>query len=517
MIKKPSILIILDGWGENREPDGNAIHAAFPAFFLSLQKQYAHAVLSASGASVGLPDQMISNSAVGHLTIGAGRIIKQPITQFLAAIQNKTFDTTYSILDKKLAELAQQKKNVHIISILSEAGIHGHIKLLESIIAVAAKYPIQIYIHAILDGRDTPPFSGIDYITELLEYCALHKNTHLATLHGRFFALDRDYHWDRVLKTVETMIAATPYASSWKEYLDDCYKNGITDEFIPPVSLFKKSVIAEGDGIIFATIREDRSRELVSYFLNAPDLPLKNDNRTPPPKIKINIPPFAWCITGISLHPQLDTLPLLKRDAIENSLVDVLCHSGLSILEIAETEKYAHVTYFISGGHEKPYQNEKRVLVQSLPVAHLAAHPEMRAYEITKTILSSLEKNEADFYIVNFANADMVGHTGNFEAIKKAITVLDDCLSKIVPAFMERDGNVFITGDHGNADTKITKDDKPITGHSAAPVPFIHISQQTRDIGKLPLNTLADIAPYILKVLDIPIPKEMIKRESDNV
>ena len=497
---KPTALIILDGFGHRDESLHNAIHNAKKPTFDYLEHHYPHTLLKASGTAVGLLDGYIGNSQVGHLTIGSGRITPQAVKRIHGAIDDRSFFSN-PILLEQLHKLARTQNSLHIMGLLSDAGVHSHIKHLFALIEAARNAGVhKIIVHVFLDGRDVPPQSAQKYLHTLQTF--LKNNELIGSIHGRFYAMDRDKNWQRVEKTYRTLTEKqTSEPVEWQTILDKNYEHGITDEFIPPTQLNPTAPIETGDGIIFFNFRADRARQLTATFVDDTFKEFKLH------KIK---PLFFITLTQYSRA--LQTEVLYSMQAISNTLKDVLSDYGKTIVSVAETEKYAHITYFFTGGREREIPGEQRILVPSLQEKDYIQHPCMSAKEITQAVIESLKSNPKDFYLINYANADMVGHSGNMDATVKAVECLDVQLKKLYNEIVEqRDGTLFITADHGNAEQMFDpQSNQPRTAHTINPVPFLMINKKLKDKDiQLPLKELSDIAPFILRQLDIPIPPEM--------
>lgn len=497
MKANPTALIILDGFGYREEKKYNAIaHARMP-YFNAWWQTYRHAILQASGPAVGLPDNMIGNSEVGHLTIGAGRVFDQPMKIWLDSITDGSFEQNKT-LQKECEKLIAVEGRLHIIGLLSDAGVHGHEQQLHAIIKYAAKAGIKkIIVHAILDGRDVAPQSAHDYLHRLEQITKQYDQHHvvIGSIHGRFYSMDRDNHWDRIEKSyrVLTQQPLVPY-ESWQRVLERHYAHNITDEFIVPTPLCDDVILHNGDGIIFCNIRPDRARQLTMCFVDSEKIPfiIKPLNLT-------------FFITPVDYGGNIKTEVLFEKEKISNTLKDVLAEHGKTIFTIAETEKYAHVTYFFRGHHEKPVATETLHMIPSLELPTYVLHPEMSAQEITDAVVQSLENNSADFYLINYANADMVGHSGDFNATIKAVEYLDQQLGVLYEEIVQkRDGTLYITADHGKAEDMFDEiSGQPRTAHTDNSVPFLIIKNGTDNSSDLELKELADIAPFILRNMGI--------------
>jgi len=509
----PTALVILDGFGYRSEKKYNAIAHAHMPHFKKWWDEYPHAILNASGSFVGLPDNMIGNSEVGHITIGAGRIISQPIKVWLESIADGTFKHN-PVLIEQLEKLHSVGGALHILGLLSDAGIHMHEQPMQAVIEAAVKAGIKkIVVHPFLDGRDVPPRSAHDYMQRLAQLSKYynHGQVIIGSVHGRFYAMDRDHHWDRIEKSYRVLTEKQhePY-ESWERVLERSYVHNITDEFILPTQLTEQAVIHNGDGIIFCNVRPDRARELTASFVipGHPELVEGFDHFIVKP---LNL---TFFITPVAYDTHLSTTVLFQRKHILNTLKDVLAHHGKTIFAIAETEKYAHVTYFFRGENEEAVSTETRHMVPSLNAKNYLTHPEMRAEQITQTVIASLQENPADFYLINYANADMVGHSGNFGATIQALEFLDKQFGALYEVIVEKmDGTLYITADHGKAEDMFDEAIKqPRTAHTNNPVPFIMIKKGAiSDNAVLPLTELSDIAPFILQNMKLEVPVEMLR------
>lgn len=488
MNKKPVLLIILDGFGYRQQNENNAIALANMPHFKQWLFEYPSTLLKASGIAVGLPEGSMGNSQVGHLTIGAGRIIKQPLSIINESLENGSFFSNQKLLEP-LQQLKYSNNTLHIMGLLSDAGVHSSIEHLFAFVKVALEQKIQkIIIHPFLDGRDAPPQSASKYLTQLQEFIENKPSVEIGTIHGRFWAMDRDNNWDRTKKSYEVLTKPNEIQySSWQDLLSNCYKQGITDEFVPPTQIKQENYIKPNDGIIFFNYRPDRARQLTECFINPDIAHIKN---------KL---PFSFFITPVSYGHALHTTILFKQPIIDGTMKEHISKKGKTIFSIAETEKYAHVTYFFDGGKEKTFLNERRILVPSIKIKNYIDNPCMSAPEITKHIIDSLQANPADFYLINYANADMVGHSGNLAATIKAVECLDKQLYQLYQQVIERmDGIMFITADHGKAEDMGR--DVPKTAHTTNPVPFVMIKRELKNKQiNLPLHGLSDIARFILQ------------------
>lgn len=502
-ITAPIGLVILDGFGYSYDQQHNAITKETAPYFFSLLEKYPYALLHASGKYVGLPNGMIGNSEVGHLTIGAGRVIEQPAQGITRMIDSgKIFSN--KTLSKHFNNLKKTGGRLHILGLLSDAGSHALENHLIAIFECAVRHDVQeILIHPILDGRDTLPKSATQYLTRLEGIIKKFKRGTIASLHGRFYAMDRDQEWERTEKSYHTLtMPQTTTSSTWQEALEKSYVAGITDEFFIPVQLHERSAIEQSDGIIFCNFREDRARQLTLALIKPQLTPLSIIKKT-----------GAWMITAIEYMPNLGTSILYKTKVIKNTLFDILEQHQKKLFSIAETEKYAHITYFFNGGKETIRKNETRILIPS--VRHQTTYadtPEMSAPAITRSVIDSLEHSDTDFYLINYANPDMVGHSGDFKATREAIKCIDTQIKILIDYFINRhNGTLFITADHGKAECMWDAETQQIkTAHTTKPVYFLLINEQNAFKNKtIAISELSHIAPLILTAMSIKKPQEM--------
>lgn len=501
MHKTPIALVILDGLGYREETQFNAVFHAYTPTLDHWLATYPHTLLKASGKAVGLLENYMGNSEVGHLTIGSGRTIPQAISIIHETIDNKSFFSNKLLLNK-LNNIKERCSTLHIMGLLSDAGVHAHEKHMYAFLDAASQSGIkQIMVHPFLDGRDTPPQSAALYLERLEKILATIGNGKIGSIHGRFYAMDRDNNWKRTEKSYRILTEKQDQQfDTWQEALEYYYKQGITDEFIPPTQLRTMHVIHDNDGIIFCNYRADRARQLTACFVDS------TFNHFPVKKYDL-----SFFITATN-YGTLPTDILFPQQPIRNTLKEILSRSGKSLYTIAESEKYAHVTYFFSGGREEPFPQEERILIQSIPAKNYINYPEMSAQKITDAVIQSLNTNPKDFYLINYANPDMVAHSGNFEATVKAIECVDQELKKLYEIIVKKmNGILYVTADHGNAEEMFDeKSGQPKTAHTNNPVYFIMIQQglENKNIS-LPLKTIANIAPFILKQMHIEIPQEM--------
>lgn len=499
MTPRPITLVILDGWGERKETSYNAIAAARKPNWDKLCAQYPHTLISGSGRCVGLPDNQMGNSEVGHLNMGAGRIVYQDLTRIDSAIQTGEF-FNHKVLCEALEKANQSGKAVHVMGLLSPGGVHSHEKHIQALITLAARHKVKsLYIHAFLDGRDVPPRSAAASLESLQAHCNEKHCGQIVSLIGRYYAMDRDKRWDRVQKAYNLIVSAQAAftAADAVKGLKLAYERGETDEFVQPTRL-NPVTVNDGDVVIFMNFRADRARELTQAFIQ-PDFTEFSREKWP------QLDEFICLSEYDSLFKVSVAYPPLKMN---NILGEYLSQLGLTQLRIAETEKYAHVTFFFNGGIEQPYPGETRILVPSPKTATYDLQPQMSAPELTERLMYEIQSQAYDVIICNFANADMVGHTGNFDATVKAIETLDKCLGKIFHALQQAQGELIITADHGNAEKMFdNENNQPHTAHTNDPVPFIYAGRKAiinKENGKL-----SDIAPTILYLLGLPQPHEM--------
>lgn len=501
-LKHPTALVILDGFGYHKNSLYNAISQAKKPNLDAWFSHYPHALLKASGHAVGLLDNYMGNSEVGHMTIGAGRIVQQPISLIHDAIIDKSFFKN-PVLVEKLAALKKSGDALHIMGLVSDGGVHSDIEHLYAFLDAAHQHGIKyVYIHAFLDGRDTPPRSAMTYLNQLDQALTLFEFGSIGSLHGRFYAMDRDKNWDRTEKSYRILTENQDTPQCWQDALEKQYAQGTTDEFFIPTQLDPTSTIQQGDGVIFFNIRADRARQLAAAFVD----PIFNYF----PVKKLNL---SFFMTPVPYASDLKTDVLYKPVSVNNVLEDVLAGNNKTIFSIAETEKYAHVTYFFNGGREQPTPTETRILIPSIKSHDYINNPEMRAREITDAVLASLTSDPKDFYLINYANADMVGHSGNLAATVAAIECLDSELKRLYDQVVERmNGTLYITADHGNAEEMIDPaTHEPKTSHTTNPVPFIMLQKGISPSMKLPLCELSDIAPFILRTMGLDVPEEMTR------
>ncbi len=501
---RPLALIILDGWGYREETQANAIALAHTPNWNALWEHYPHALIEASGHSVGLPNGQMGNSEVGHLNMGAGRIVHQDLTHIELAVSDGSFFTN-SILTQAIDQAVKTHKAIHILGLLSPGGVHSHEQHIQAIIKLAAEHhATRVYIHAFLDGRDTPPRSAELSLTTLINDCRNLNCGEIASIIGRYYAMDRDKRWERTQEAYDllTLGKAKYEATDAITALHLAYARGESDEFVKATRIRKNdsqqlTTINDGDTVIFMNFRADRARQLTHAFM---DNPFSGFLCVKSPKVTF--------VTLTEYDASLPVLVAFPPKPLTNILGEYLSNLGLRQLRIAETEKYAHVTFFFNGGIEKPYPGEDRILIPSPKVATYDLQPEMNAPEMTDRLITEIKKQQYDIIICNFANADMVGHSGNLPATIKAIEALDTCLGKLVSALQTVGGEALITADHGNAEIMFDNHtQQPHTAHTQQLVPFIYIGHKAVTIN--PNGLLSDIAPTMLYLWGIPKPEEM--------
>ena len=501
---KKALLMILDGWGIGSHGKGDVIFQTPTPLMDSLNAKYPHSELLASGENVGLPDGQMGNSEVGHLNIGAGRIVYQDLVKINRACADGSIMKSPEVVSAY--EYAKKNgKGLHLMGLTSTGGVHSSLDHLFKLIDIAGEYGIsdKTYVHCFMDGRDTDPKSGKGFIADLVKHCEP-TGAHVASIIGRFYAMDRDKRWNRVKVAYDQLVEGKGrQVTDMMEGVQSCYdtdsedhKN--TDEFMEPlVNANCDGRIKEGDVVIFFNYRNDRAKEL-TVVLTQQDMPEEGMHTIPGLQYYCMTPDDA-SFTGVHI--------LFPKENVHNTLGEFISKQGLKQLHTAETEKYAHVTFFFNGGRETPYEGEDRILVASPKVATYDLKPEMSAYEVKDKLVEAIKENKYDFIVVNFANGDMVGHTGIYEAIEKAVTAVDNCVKDVVTAANEVGYETIIIADHGNADNAINADGTPNTAHSLNPVPFIYVTENEH--AKVKNGVLADVAPSILHIMGLKQPEEM--------
>ena len=501
MAAKKVILIIMDGWGLGKVASADAIQHAKTPFVSSLYSKYPNTTLITCGEAVGLPEGQMGNSEVGHLNLGAGRIVYQELERINVAIRDGSFATNEVLLNS-IRFAKKNNKPLHLLGLVSNGGVHSHIDHLKAIVDVCKKENLsEVFIHAFTDGRDCDPKSGLGFIKEL----QLHLNNSvgkIASVSGRYYAMDRDKRWERIKLAYDAMVNGVgEKATDAVAAVENSYSKNVTDEFIKPTVIVAEdqlplAKIKNGDVAICFNFRTDRCRE-ITQVLTQMDLPGQDMKK------------LSLHYTTMSEYDKTynNVNVIFETDNLSNTLGEILEQHGLKQIRIAETEKYPHVSFFFSGGREKPFDGEKRIMIPSPKVATYDLKPEMSAYEVTDALLPEIKNKTADFICLNYANADMVGHTGVWEAAIKAVETVDKCVAQIVTTGLENGYTIFLTADHGNSDYMINEDGSPNTAHTMNPVPLFIIDKDFR--GKVKPGKLGDIAPTILTMMKLPIPKEM--------
>ncbi|MBE7659947.1 2,3-bisphosphoglycerate-independent phosphoglycerate mutase [Tenacibaculum finnmarkense] len=499
-MNKKVILMILDGWGITQDPKVSAIYNAKTPFINSLYDTFPHAQLRTDGNHVGLPEGQMGNSEVGHMNLGAGRIVYQNLAKINKAVDDGSLAQEKELL-KAFDYAKKNNKNVHFLGLVSNGGIHSHINHLKGLLSAANEQKLDnVFLHAFTDGRDCDPKSGKYFINEIEEH--MQKTTgELATITGRYFAMDRDNRWERVQLAHDALVNGKgEFSRDATKSIQESYDENITDEFVKPIIMVDeknqpKTTIKEDDVVIFFNFRTDRGRELTE-ILNQKDFPELNSKKLP-----------LYFVTMTNYDETFKDIKVIYNSKnIENTLGEVLENAGKTQIRIAETEKYPHVTFFFSGGREQEFNGEKRLLCPSPKVATYDLQPEMSAYEIRDAIVPELQKGAVDFVCLNFANGDMVGHTGVFEAAVKACETVDNCVKDVITTALENDYTTIVIADHGNCETMMNPDGSPHTSHTTNPVPMILVD---KDLKTIKDGVLGDIAPTILHLMNVPQPKEM--------
>ncbi|MBO7344357.1 MAG: 2,3-bisphosphoglycerate-independent phosphoglycerate mutase [Clostridia bacterium] len=505
MKSRPNCIIIMDGYGHSCQKTGNAIVCANSVNVNKLIKEYPSTFIGASGMDVGLPEGQMGNSEVGHLNMGAGRIVYQELTRITKSIKDGDFFANEELL-YAIQNAKENGKKLHLYGLLSDGGVHSHITHLYALIELAKKQGLkEVFVHCFLDGRDVSPTSGADFIKALKEKTEELSFGTIASVGGRYYVMDRDNRWDRVEKAYDMMTLANGETTEDVEaYVRKSYENGVTDEFVIPAHVVKDGkpvgLIENGDSIIFFNFRPDRARQITRAMSE------KEFDGFDRKSGFIN--PAYVCFTRYDAS-FTNVRVAFKPQVLTNTLGEYIASLGLKQLRIAETEKYAHVTFFFNGGVEKPNSNEDRELIPSPKVATYDLQPEMSAYEVTEKVIEKLSTNLYDVVILNFANCDMVGHTGVFEAAVKAVNTVDECVAKVVDKILEIGGNAIITADHGNADKMQEEDGSPFTAHTTNLVPFVVVGKDFKDAKLRNGGILADVAPTFLDMMGVEVPAEM--------
>ncbi|MBP3448207.1 MAG: 2,3-bisphosphoglycerate-independent phosphoglycerate mutase [Clostridia bacterium] len=499
-MKKPIALLIMDGYGYNPEEKGNAISAVENKYIDTLLEKYPNTLIDASGMAVGLPDGQMGNSEVGHTNIGAGRIVYQELTRITKAIQDGDFFKN-DVLLQAMENCKQNGTALHLMGLLSDGGVHSHNTHLYGLLELAKKSGLtEVYVHCFLDGRDVPPSSAKEYLAQLEDEMKKIGVGKIATIMGRYYAMDRDNRWERVEKAYRAMVKGVgETAASSEEAITASYANEVVDEFVLPTVIDGAKTISENDSVIFFNFRPDRAREITRTFVDEAFDGFSRDF----------FPLFYVCMTQYDA-----TMPNVsvayKPQSLKNTFGEYISQKGLKQLRIAETEKYAHVTFFFNGGVEAEFQGEDRALIASPKVATYDLKPEMSAFEVKDEVLNRINSDKYDVIILNYANCDMVGHTGDFDAATKAVKAVDDCMKETVEAILAKGGIAVITADHGNADLMFSDAEGIVTAHTTNPVPLIVCGA-----GEVTLKDggcLADVCPTMLDLMELPQPEEMTGR-----
>ena len=497
-MSKKALLMILDGWGIGDQGKDDVIFNTPTPYWDYLVKTYPHSQLQASGENVGLPDGQMGNSEVGHLNIGAGRVVYQDLVKINLACRDNSIMKNPEIVSA-FSYAKENGKSVHFMGLTSNGGVHSSMVHLFKLCDISKEYGIEnTYVHCFMDGRDTDPKSGKGFIEQLEAHCAKSAGK-IASIIGRYYAMDRDKRWERVKEAYDLLVNGVgKKASDMVQAMQESYDEGITDEFIKPIANANvDGTIKEGDVVIFFNYRNDRAKEL-TVVLTQQDMP-EAGMHTIPGLQYYCMTPYDASFKGVHI--------LFDKENVMNTLGEYLAAKGLKQLHIAETEKYAHVTFFFNGGRETPYENEDRILVPSPKVATYDLKPEMSAYEVKDKLVAAINENKYDFIVVNYANGDMVGHTGIYEAIEKAVVAVDACVKETVEAAKAQGYEAIIIADHGNADHALNEDGTPNTAHSLNPVPCVYVTENKN--AKVENGRLADVAPTILKIMGLEVPAEM--------
>ena len=493
--------MILDGWGIGNKTKGDVIYSTPTPYMDYLNSNYPHSQLLASGENVGLPDGQMGNSEVGHLNIGAGRIVYQDLVKINRACKDGSILKNPEIISA-YTYAKQNDKSVHLMGLTSDGGVHSSLEHVFKLCEISKEYGIEhTYIHCFMDGRDTDPHSGKGFIAQLTDKCK-ETGCDIASIIGRFYAMDRDKRWERIKIAYDLLISGEgKQATDMVQAMQESYDDGVTDEFILPINNSTvDGTIKDGDVVIFYNYRNDRAKEL-TIVLTQQDMP-EQGMHTIPGLQYYCMTPYDASFTGVHI--------LFPKENVENTLGEYIASKGLLQLHTAETEKYAHVTFFFNGGREAPYDGEERILVASPKVATYDLKPEMSAFEVKDKLVDALKQDKYHFVVVNFANGDMVGHTGIYEAVEKAVVAVDQCVNEVVETAKAVGYEVIIIADHGNADNEINPDGTPNTAHSLNPVPFIYVTENKN--AKVSDGVLADVAPSILHIMGLPQPSEMTGR-----
>lgn len=494
---KPVVLIILDGFGVAEPGPTNAIHLANTPTFDWLYARFPHTTLKASGEDVGLPDGQMGNSEVGHLNIGAGRIVYQDLTRISKAIKTTDFFSN-EVLNQAIDWALANNSWLHLMGLLSDGGVHSHNSHLYALLKLAKERGLnRVVIHSFLDGRDTPPQSALSYLQQLEAEIKKLKVGQIGTISGRYYAMDRDKRWERTKLAYNAIVSGQgEKAASPEEVIERSYVSGVNDEFVKPTVLPGYQPVRDKDAVIFFNFRADRARQLTRAFIE------ENFTEFARPQV-----PKVFFVSFTEYDVRFPIPVAFPPEELKNLLAEVIAAHNLKQLHIAETEKYAHVTFFFNGGKEQPVPGEERILVPSPKVATYDLQPEMSAFPVSEKVCQAIAEDKYDFIVVNFANPDMVGHTGVLSAAVKAVETVDKCVGLIVETTQKAEGEVFIMADHGNIEQMADKNGHPWTAHTANPVPFIYVTD--KNVALRNGGRLADVAPTVLAVMQLPVPAEM--------
>lgn len=497
-MSKKALLVILDGWGLGDQKKDDVIFNTPTPYWDYLMNTYPNSQLQASGENVGLPDGQMGNSEVGHLNIGAGRVVYQDLVKINRACADNSILKNPEVVSA-FSYAKANGKSVHFMGLTSNGGVHSSLEHLYKLCDIAKEYSIEnTFIHCFMDGRDTDPKSGKGFIEELVATCEKSAGK-VASIIGRYYAMDRDKRWERVKEAYDLLVNGTgKKATDMVQAMQESYDEGVTDEFVKPiVNANVDGTIKEGDVVIFFNYRNDRAKEL-TVVLTQQNMPEAGMHIVPGLQF--------YCMTPYDSSFK-DVHILFDKENVTSTLGEYIAEKGLKQLHIAETEKYAHVTFFFNGGRETPYENEDRILVPSPKVATYDLKPEMSAYEVKDKLVAAINENKYDFIVVNFANGDMVGHTGIYEAIQKAVVAVDACIKDVIEAAKAQDYEAIIIADHGNADRALNEDGTPNTAHSLNPVPCVYVTENKS--AQVENGRLADVAPTILRIMGLEVPAKM--------
>jgi len=500
----PHVLIVLDGWGHREERDANAIALANTPTWDQLWQHAPHCLISGSGSDVGLPEGQMGNSEVGHMSLGAGRVVHQNFTRVSQAIADNSF-FTHPVLASTFRQLAGNGKSLHLFGLLSPGGVHSHEDHIHAAVKMAFDHGVSaVYMHAFLDGRDVPPKSAQSSLLQIDEFIHKNGNGGVVSIVGRYYAMDRDNRWERVEPAYDlvTLGISEHTAESPDEALRSAYRRGESDEFVKPTTIAvsgRTVSMSEGDAVVFMNFRADRARQITRVFTDADFSGFKRSNR----------PQLSSFITLTKYAEDIETPCVFAPRCIENSIGEVLSDAGMRQLRLAETEKYAHVTFFFSGGREAPFDNEDRILIPSPKVATYDLQPSMSANEVTDELVKAIESGKYSLIVCNYANGDMVGHTGNLSASIEAVECVDQCLARVISVLKACDGHCLITADHGNVEQmKDESSGQAHTAHTSDLVPLVYVGSNKVALTNTG-GTLSDVAPTLLALMHLPQPKEM--------